>query len=234
MDLIVQKREKFGKQTGALRKQGFIPAELYGNGIANAHLAVSTKAFNKVFKQAGESTLINLVLESENNQRRPVMINDVRLDPVTDQVLNVDFYQVRLDQQIKVKIAINFIGEAPAVKSQGGVFVKAMQEIEVEALPASIPHSLEVGLANLIEIGKSIYVRDLRPPAGVKILVNPETVIATITAQVAEEEIATAPEITVDTVKVETEEKKAERVAKKEAAGQEGAKAETAPKNEKK
>lgn len=233
MDLTVQNREKFGKRTGALRKHGFIPAELYGSGLANLHLAVPTKAFQKVFKQAGESTLINLVLESDNNQRRPVMINNVHLDPVSDEVLSIDFYQVRLDKAIKVKVGINFIGEAPAVKNQGGIFVKSMQEIEVEALPANIPHSLDIKLDHLTEIGKSIYVRDLPLPTGVKIAVSMETVIATITAQAAEE-VAAATEIAVEDVKVETEEKKAERAAKKEAGADTAGKSEAAPKIEKK
>lgn len=228
MDLIAQKREQFGKAVNVLRRQGLVPAELYGHGVQNLHLSVVAKDFSKVFKQAGENTLVNVVFGQE---RHPVLINDVHIHPVTDQVLSVDFYQVRLDQKIKVKVAVKFLGEAPAVKEKSGILVKSMHEIEIEALPAEVPHTLDADLSVLREIGQSVYVKDLRVPSGTKILVSPETVIASVTAQVAEEEIAVAPEVTLESVKVETEEKKIERQAKKaaetpadQAAGQKEAK----------
>ncbi len=228
MDLIVQKREKFGKQTQALRREGLIPAELYGHGLENLHLSVPAKEFTKVFKQAGESTLINIVLE---NEKRPVMIHDLSRHPLTDEILNIDFYQVRLDERIKVKVPLNFTGEAPAVKERGGVLIKAMHEIEVEALPQNIPPSLEASLLKLTDLNQSLHVKDLNIPEGIKLLVNPETVIATVKERAAEEVVAAAPEAALESVKVETEEKKAERVAKK-TAGEEPTKStkETPPK----
>ncbi len=213
MELTVQKREVFGKQTRALRKKGFIPAELYGHKTENFHLMVPVADFHRVFREAGENTLVQVVF---NNKKHPVLIHDVTRDPVTDEVNAVDFYQIRLDERIKIKIPLHFIGEAPAVKEKGGLLVKAMHELEIEAMPVAIPHTIEVDLAKLSEIGVSIHVKDLVLPADVKTHVNPETVVATITAKLVEEEITTAPETVIDSVKVETEEKKAERQAKKE------------------
>jgi len=210
MDLIVQTREKVGKGVKSLRREGLIPAELYGHGVTNVHLAVPAKEFSKVFKQAGENMVINVVLEKE---KRPAMIHDVTFNPVTDEIMSIDFYEVRLDELIKVKVPLNFLGAAPAVK-EGGILVKAMQEIEVEALPGNIPHTLDVNLNGLSGIGQSIHVKDLGLPAGVKFLVNPETVIVTVKEKAVEEVVA--PEVTVESVKVETEEKKAERLTKKE------------------
>ena len=217
MELTVQKREHFGKATKSLRKQGLIPAELYGHGIKNQHLNVAVKDFHRVFKQAGESTMIELKLNSE---RLPVMIHDINLDPITDVVLSVDFYQVRLDEEIKVKIPLNFIGDAPAVKDKGGILVKAVQELDVEALPSHLPHALHADLSSISEIGGTIHVKDIKIPSGVKVLVNPDTVVATVTEKVSEEVVAAAPEATVESVKVETEEKKVERQAKKAASGE--------------
>lgn len=217
MELSVQKRDKFGKATRLLRRQGLIPAELYGHDIKNRHLNVTLKDFNKVFKAAGESTMIELCLDSE---RLPVMIHDINFDPISDKVLSVDFYQVRLDELIKVKVPLNFIGEAGAVKEKGGVLVKAVQELEVEALPGNLPHALHVELSSIVEIGGSIHVRDIKVPQGVKILMNPEAVVSTVTEKVVEEVVTAAPEVAVESVKVETEEKKLERQAKKETVAQ--------------
>ncbi len=215
MELAVQKREKFGKETRALREQGLIPAELYGKGVKNLHLAIPAKDFRKVFKAAGESTMINVLIDGE---KRPAMIYDVAIDPVSDEILNVDLYQVRLDEKIKIKVPIEFIGEAVAIKDKGGVLVKAMQEIEVEALPVNIPRSISVDVSKLDDIGQSITVKDLDIGADVKALAEDNSVVVTVTAKMTEEEEAKlAAEVKPEEVKVETEEKKAEREAAKAA-----------------
>ena len=113
---------------------------------------------------------------------------------------------------------VEFSGEAPAVKAHGGVLNKAMDEIEVEALPADLPHSFVVDVSGLAEIDQSIYVRDISVPAGVKVLFDPETVVVTVMPPVKEEEVA-PPVVDVADVVVETEEKKAEREAEKADAG---------------
>ncbi len=215
MDLLVQTREKFGKAVKTLRQAGMIPAELYGKGIENLHLMVALKDFRKVLKQAGESSMINVVLGKE---KRPAMISNVELDPVSDEINTVDFYQVRLDEKIKIKVPFEFIGVSVAVTDQKGILVKPMQEIEVEALPANVPHSISVDLSKIMEIGQSVYVKDLKVVDDVKLLSESETVIATVTAPMTEEEEAKlAAEVKPEDVKVETEEKKAERDAAKAA-----------------
>ncbi|MEK7192033.1 MAG: 50S ribosomal protein L25 [Patescibacteria group bacterium] len=216
MELQVQKREKFGKAVKSLRALGLIPAELYGKGVQNLHLSVPSKDFRKVFKQAGESAMINVLVEKD---KRPAMIFNVHRDPINDEVMSVDFYQVRLDEKIKIKIPISFLGEPLAVKLKIGILVKSMQEIEVEALPGNLPHSLEINTDNLAEIGNSVYVKDLAVPADVKLLALPEAVVATIIAPMTEEqEQKLAAEVKVEDIKAETEEKKAERAKEAETA----------------
>jgi large subunit ribosomal protein L25 len=212
MEIQAKKRDALGKRAKAIRRAGFIPAELYGHGVENLHLSVPAKEFTRVFREAGESTLIEIVI---NGERKPVMIHDVARHPVTDEALNIDFYQVRMDERITVKVPLTFIGEAPAVKELGGVLVKSMHEIEIEALPNAIPHSLDVSVSGIVEIGGSVYVKDVKAPESATILVQPDTVIATVTERVSEEEEAAAPAVSVESVKVEGEEERLERQAKK-------------------
>ena len=210
MELTVQKREIFGRGVKNLRKQGLVPAEFYGHNAKNISFSVAAKEFSKGFKEAGESTVLKLVFD---NEKINVLIHDVDRNPLTDEILHIDFYGIKMDQKIKIKVPILFIGEAPAVKEQGGVVVKAINEIEVEALPADLPHHIEVDLSALSAIGNSIFVKDFNINKGVKVLVDFETVVATIIEQVKEEIIA--PVASVEDIKVETEEKKEARTEAK-------------------
>lgn len=218
MELQVQKREIFGKKIKSLRQQGFIPAELYGHGFENLHLSVSAKEFARVFKEAGESAIIKLVLteagglkvknKKGKEEEINVLVHDFQKNPLTDEISHIDFYRVRMDEKIRASIPLEFIGEAPAVEEKSGILVKAMQLIEVEALPSDLPHHLEVDLSSLSDVGMGIYVKDLRVDKKAKILVDPETVVATIT-EAAKEEVEEKP-IAVEEIKVEGEEKKEE------------------------
>lgn len=230
MELSVQKREKLGKAVKALRREGLIPAELYGHGIENLHLAVPAKDFLRVLKDAGTSTIVNLLIGTE---KRPAIIHEVGRNYLTGEVDHIDFYQVRMDEKIKAKIPLEFLGIAPAVKDKGGILNKSVSEIEVEALPGDLPHRLEIDLSVLSELNQSIYVKDIAVPKGVKVLVDPETPVLTVTEPLPEEVVAAAPApVDVGAVKVETEEKKANREAGKAEKTEKGEKTEKKEKTE--
>ncbi|MEK7635976.1 MAG: 50S ribosomal protein L25 [Patescibacteria group bacterium] len=215
MELTAQKREIFGKKASVLRKQGFVPAELYGHGLDNMHLMVPAKDFSKVFKEAGESTLIKLKINPpDGGNEFNVLVHDFQKNHLTDEFSHIDFYSVRMDEKITTSVPLEFIGEAPAVKEMGGILVKAMHEVEIEALPADLPHHINVDISSIKEIGGSIFIKDLNFGKGVKILVEPETVVATVTELAKEEEIK--PEVKVEDIKIEGEEKKKEREREKE------------------
>jgi len=215
MNLEVQIRNEKGKRVKDLRRQSLIPAELYGKGIENMHLAVKSKDFKNVFKEAGESSIINIVVFDKNKKEEiPVLIHDIQKDYLTDDIIHIDFYRVRMDEKIRTHIPLEFIGESPAVKNYGGILNKSMFEIEIEALPKDLPHNISVDISQIKELNQSIYVKDLSVPKNVKILVDPETVIATVS--LPKEEAPSEP-IDVSAVKVETEEKKLERSKEKEA-----------------
>lgn len=203
------------KNLNILRQGGLIPAVLYGHNTDNVVLAVSVKEFDKIYKEAGESTIVELEFESgKKKEKRPVLIHDVQFDCLKQTVAHIDFYQVRLDEKIKTKVALEYIGEAPAVKAFGGILVKAIQEIEVEALPNDLPHNIIVDLTKLEVLDSDIYVKDLSIPPRVKIFVSPDTVVASVTPPRSEEELAATKEEVaenVSEVKIETEEKRLER-----------------------
>src|SRR3989344_2763827 len=167
MEILVKTRTILGKKVKSLRRNGLIPAEIYGHGLENRHVEVNAKDFKKVFRSAGENTLLDAMTES--GEKIPVLINDVVRHPISDEVLSVDFRAVRLDEKTRVKVPVELIGEAPAVKS-GFVVVRVMKEIEVEALPHKLPHKIEVDISTLQNPGESIHVGDVKLSGDVKVL----------------------------------------------------------------
>ena len=223
MELTVQKREITGKKISTVREKGLIPAELYGRGMENVHLSVPMNEFSKVFKEAGENTVVNLKVGPVKSDSKsdhgasatyPVIIHDIQRDYVQGSIQHIDFYKVRLDEKIKAKIPLEFVGESAAVKALGAVLSKSVLELEVEALPTDLPHRLTVDISLLDELNKSVYVKDVMMPKGVEVLVDPETAIVTA-ALIKEEVVEAAPVADVTAVKVETEEKKEERATEK-------------------
>jgi len=213
MELAVQTRENLGKKTNALRKSGLVPAEFYGHGMKNEHLAVKADEFRKVFKEAGESTVVNLSL---GDRKIPAIIYEVKEDPILGEIMHIDFYGVRMDEKITAKVPVIYNGEAPAVKEKGGVLNETVHEVEVNALPGNLPRSFEIDITSLKEIGDSLYVKDLKVPKDVEILLDGELPLIGIAAPRVEEVAPVAP-VDLAEVKVESEEKKAERDAEKAA-----------------
>lgn len=212
MELQVIPRTIFGKATKILRKQGLIPAELYGHGVSNLHLSVDKKEFETAFKEAGGNTVIMLRMDGT---LRPVVVHDVSRDNLKGNIRHIDFYEVRMNEKMRARVRIELVGEAPAVREKGGLLNKTMVDIEVEALPGDFPHRFTVDIGSLTELNQSIYIRDIPVPHGVKILIDPGTAVVSVMPP-QEEEIKAEP-VDISAVKVETEEKKAER--EKESAG---------------
>ncbi len=210
-------RTEAGKKVRALRASGVLPSVVYGPKVENEQLSVSLSDFEKAYKQAGESSLIHLEVGSKEI---PVLIHDIERDPVTLKPIHADFYAVDMKKAIHAKVPLVFVGEAPAVKSEGGILLKVMQEIEVEAMPEDLPHEISVSIESMKEIGARITVSDISMPKGVKAKAHTEDIVAIIEAPRAEEEVAPAPvaEEGVVEVKTEREVKAAEKAAKEEEA----------------
>lgn len=194
MELSVKNRTAFGKKTGALRASGWIPAELYGRGIKNAHLSVSAKDFTKLERAGAGHGMVTLA--TEDGKKHPAIISDVARDHLSGHILALDFLQVRLDEKIRTRVPVEFMGEAPASKV-GLVIVKVMNEMEVEALPHDLPKHITVSMESLAEVGSTIHVEDLKLPRGVKIIAADDAVVVTVADKAKEE--APAPAATVET-----------------------------------
>ena len=201
-----------------LRNQGKIPAVLYGRQVENINLEVDSHEFEKAYKEAGESTIISLKI---GDDMRNVLIHDVQFDPLTDKASHIDFYQVRMDEKITVSVSLIFIGESPAVKDLGGILIRNIHEIEVSALPKDLPHEIKVDISVIKTFDDHIYIKDLPIPSGVEVSAEANEIVASVVAPRSEEELASLeqkPEENLETIKVETEEKKkAKEDAEKEA-----------------
>ena len=188
--IVAEKRDILGKKVKTLRSKGFLPAVVYGGGKNAEPIAVKEADFMKLWKSAGESTVVEL---SVGENRKNVLIHDVDIDPIKDKPIHVDFYTVDMTKKLQVDVTLEFIGESEAVKG-GGILVKILHSIKIEAMPKDLPHSLLVDLSLLNAIGDSITVKNIKVPAGVKILDNPDETVAVAEAPRVEEEAKTEAE----------------------------------------
>ena len=205
LTLSAKIRKDLGKKVKFLRQKGVLPAVAYGPKLKSLPLEIDSKEFEKVYKEAGESTLVSLEIE---NKKLPVLIHEVKLDPLIGKPIHVDFYQPRLEEEVEVTIPIIFEGEAPAVKDLGGTLVKNIREVEVRALPQNLPHQIKVNIEKLKTFEDDILVKDLPTPKGVKILKELDEVVATVAPpEKVEEELVKPIEEKVEEVE-KVEEKK--------------------------
>lgn len=214
-------RKEVGRKTRILRKKGILPAVLYGPKIKNLVLEVDSKEFEKVFKEAGESSLVTLEVEGEK-KKFMVLIHEVSRDPLSSDPLHVDFYQPVLDKEIEVDVPIVFEGEAPAVKSLSGTLVKSISEVEVRALPQNLPKEIKVNVDSLKMFEDNICIKDLKIGKDIKISRNPEDIIAHVVppARVEEELEKPIEEKVEDVEKIEKKKKEEEPEEKKEEAAE--------------
>jgi large subunit ribosomal protein L25 len=212
--LEAQPRMVHGKAVKRLRAEGKVPAVLYGHGIKPRSIFILYNPLGKVWREAGESTLVDLSIDGEEHK---VLIADVQHHPLSGAMAHVDFREVKMTEKLEADIHLKFVGEARAVKEAGGILIKNLTVVKVRCLPQYLVHEIEVDLSPLAEFGNTIHVSDIRVPEGVELLVNPREVVATVTAP-REEEAAPAPaEVDLSAIKTVGEEKKAAKEAEKKA-----------------
>ncbi|PIP24851.1 MAG: 50S ribosomal protein L25 [Candidatus Nealsonbacteria bacterium CG23_combo_of_CG06-09_8_20_14_all_36_12] len=206
LTLLAKIRQISGKKTKTLRKKGILPAILYGPKIKSSSLEVDSKEFEKIYQEAGESSLVSLEVEGK---KIPVLIHEIQRDPLTDKILHIDFYQAPLEEKITAKIPLIFEGFSPAVKELGGTLVKVIHELEVKAKPEDLPKEIKVDISSLKIFEDILTIKDLKVPIGVEILKNPEEIVAEVfPPEKVEEELAKPVEEKVE--EVEKVEEKAE------------------------
>jgi large subunit ribosomal protein L25 len=199
--LTVEARTERGKKLEQLREAGKLPAIMYGPKEEAVALTIDRIAFEKLFKQTGESSVITLT-GAGLAAPKEVLVNDVAFDARRGGVIHVDFYAVEAGKEITVDVPLVFVGEAPAVK-QGGTLTKVLHEVEVTCMPVNLPKEISVDVSSLDDFEKQIHIKDLAVPANVTLEHDADEVVALV--QAVEEE-AEAP-VAVDMASIEVEKK---------------------------
>jgi large subunit ribosomal protein L25 len=215
IELAVEPRSILGKKVKRLRGQGITPANVYGHGIPSQAVQVLTPDLARAIRAVGRNTMLQLHVEGER-KRRPVFVRTVQRDPITDELLHIDFYQVSLKEKIRIEVPLVIVGEAPAVSIHHGILLQSVNVVTMEGLPGDLPTHIEVDVSGLEEIDDAVHLKDLDISPDVTVLAEPELVVAKVAApRLVEEEVeeeleegAEVPEEAAEEEKAEAEEKK--------------------------
>ncbi len=195
-NISAKPRVILGRQNKTLRKSGTMPAVLYGAKTKSLPLQVNQRDFEKIFRQAGENTLINLEVEGEGVHK--VLIHDVAKHFMKNEPIHVDFYEVDLSKKIHATVPLHFVGTSVAVKELGGILIKSLNQIQVEALPTDLPQFLEVTIEKLSTFEDLIRVAEIPVNEKIRILDDPEAVIVSVQPPRTEAELADLEKPTAD------------------------------------
>ena len=211
--MAVEKRSSAGASAPALRRAGKVPAVVYGRHQESTPIAVDARAFDKVLRDAGESSIVTL--SGLGTAGLPTLIHEVDLDPLTNRPRHIDFYAVTKGEKVEVEVELVFVGEAPAVKT-GANLVKVLHEVTVEADPMNLPQAITVDVSSLANVGDQIRVSDLPLPKGVTLVSEPDEVVILV----QEVAVEVVEEVPADISAIEVEEKGKEKGEEGEAAGE--------------
>ena len=201
IELKVANREILGKKVRHLRRQGITPVHVFGHGIESLALQCEARELERVLSQAGQTRLINLKLAKEKKPRT-VVVREFDRDWRKGELVHVDFYQVRMEEKIRVEVPVVLLGEAPALKFKEYLLDHELGAFTVECLPAKIPSSIEVDISSLAELDQTIRVKDVPVDKDITVLNSPDLVVAKISMrhvekveeEVVEEEVAAEAE----------------------------------------
>ena len=202
IDLEVTNREILGKKVKHLRRQGITPVHLFGHGIKSLALQCDSGELERVLAQAGYTGLIGLKLDEEKKPRT-VVVREFDRDWRRGKLLHVDFYQVKMEEKIKLEVPVVLVGEAPALKFKDNMLEHELGTLTVECLPAKIPASLEVDISSFTEPGQAIRVKDIALDKDITVLNDPELVVVKISSrpvEKVEEEVVEVAEEAVEEV----------------------------------
>ncbi|OIP24263.1 hypothetical protein AUK11_03660 [bacterium CG2_30_37_16] len=179
-------REEKGKAR-ALRRQGLVPAVIYGKGAKTINITIDGHDFSKVYKKSGHTGIIQVKV---SDKTKNVLVHELDHDGVSNHVMHVDFYAVKMNEKITAFVPLNFVGESPAVEELDGTLIRQKDEVEVEAFPAELPNHIDVDLSMLVDFESVLHVKNLAVSAEVKILTDPEEPIAMIEPPRSDDELA--------------------------------------------
>jgi large subunit ribosomal protein L25 len=190
--LTAEKRTVIGKQVKALRRQGKLPAIIYGHHIQPVAITLDTRETSRLLAGITPSHLITIKVGKENHT---VLVREKQRHPVQGVLLHIDFLAVSMTEKLRANVVIDLIGDSPAVKDFDGILVNGVEVVEVECLPKDLPERIQVDISSLHQIGDSLHVRDIQISDAVEILTDPAEMVVLVTAP-AVEEIEAAAEAT--------------------------------------
>jgi len=158
--LKVKKRKILGRKVKNLRKQGILPASIYGQGIKSVSVQAPLKEAVEVFQKAGETGLVDLQIGT--SKKKTVLLKNPQFDPVSGQLIHLDFHQVKLTEKVTVAVPLEIVGKSPAIEKGEGILVQVLDEVEIEALPADLPEKFTVDISKLEKIDDAFTVADLK------------------------------------------------------------------------
>jgi len=216
LDLRVERRETVRKRLNELRRSGMIPANVYGHAMESIPIQIDRRSFESVVASATQSTLINLQLDGASD-RQTVLVRDIQWDRLRGQPLHVDFFAVRPGDRVHAAVPVALHGQAPAARAQDVMLLQPIKEVHLDGSPTDLPNAIEVDVSGLTDVDQAIYARDLRLPASVTLLDNPDEVIVKVqrVARLAPEEVVEP--------KVEEKAEEAEAAPAEEAASEDTA-----------
>jgi len=189
MELSARLRKRSGKQNKSLRREGLLPSVVFGKDISPLNISVNQNDFVKVFKETGESTLIDLKIAEDEPIK--VLISEVQRNPITNSPIHANFQKVDLKEKVTAEIPIKVVGTSEFIESGEGILLNLINEVEVECLPMDLPKELTIDISNLNNIGDSLQVKDIKiDQEKIEFKVDPEELVCKIdyAEQIEEEE----------------------------------------------
>jgi len=189
--LEAQVRKIIGRKVKTLRKEGILPANVFGKKAKSQSLQIKLTDFSKIYQRVGETGLVTLMIGKEE---KPVLVVNVQKDPLSDLPIHVDFHQVDLKEKVEADVAVEVIGESPVEKQSLGTVVLHVDEVKVEALPADLPEKFEIDATKLTEVDMTVLAKELPfNKDKVELKIDPETIIVKVEPPQKVEEVVPAP-----------------------------------------
>jgi large subunit ribosomal protein L25 len=184
--LDAEHRDLTGKNVARLRRQGRLPAVIFGRGLASANVSLDAHDFELLRRRIGPNALVDLSVDGK--KARPVLIHGVAVHPVTRRPLHADLFLVRMTEELTVDVPVDLVGESTAVNMHGGTLVRETETVKVRALPDHLPQRFELSIESLVDFDSRLHVRELTIPAGVTLVSDPDETLAHVLAPRVEEE----------------------------------------------
>jgi large subunit ribosomal protein L25 len=191
--LVAEERQVTGKAVSKIRRDGRLPAVVYGHGVASANVSLDAHEFELLRRRLGANELVDLSVGGKKAD--PVLIHEIQVHPVNRRPLHVDLLVVSMTEELTVDVPLRPVGHSEAISTLGGTLLHAIEDVEIRALPDHLPQSIEYSIDSLVDFEATIHVRDLVIPPDVTLLTDPGELVARVLAPRVEEVEAPVAEV---------------------------------------